>query len=30
VVEVIVSMIMGKQVHMNVCPILNGYRDIAV
>jgi hypothetical protein len=28
--EVIVSVIMKKRVHMNVCLILNGYRDRAV
>jgi hypothetical protein len=28
--EVIVSAIVSKKVHMNMCPILNGYRDIAV
>jgi hypothetical protein len=28
--EVIVSMTMSKEVHMNVCKILNGYRDNAV
>jgi hypothetical protein len=27
--EVIVSMTVSKEVHMNVCQILNGYRDNA-
>ena len=28
--EVIVSVILSKNVHMNMCPILNGFRDRAV
>jgi hypothetical protein len=28
--EVIVSMIMGKNVHVNMYPVVSGYGDIAV
>ena len=28
--EVIVSVILSKNVHMNMCPILNGFRDRAI